>query len=107
VITNTTAYISNGKSAGRVVASVCTLVMSRFSLNGTGVSGVLEMRPFGIEGRDFDGQRPIEALAAAETAKAEAQAPVFTAASADTPQTKQHQYDMWAFRGPAPWSYPA
>ncbi|WP_327238545.1 hypothetical protein OG349_11985 [Streptomyces sp. NBC_01317] len=96
-----------------LVASVCSLDVSRIELNGNGLPGVSSVVPVGFAGlpvrpvaRD---ERPIEALEAGAAA-VEAQAYAYAAASAETgrqtSKTTEH-HKMWAFRGPEPWSDPA
>ncbi|MGW6910438.1 MULTISPECIES: hypothetical protein [unclassified Streptomyces] len=90
-----------------VVASLCMLGASN---PGTGLSGIRAVRPAsslslaGLPVRERN-ERPTKALEAAVEAKAHAYA--FTATGAGfRKQTTQH-HQMWAFRGPEPWSDPA
>ncbi|MFJ2606015.1 hypothetical protein ACIQOU_16120 [Streptomyces sp. NPDC091279] len=89
-----------------VLASVCVLGSSR---NGTGLSGIGVALPVsslsltGLPVRERN-ERPTKAL---EAVAAQARAYAFTAAGAGSrKQTTQH-HQMWAFRGPDPWSEPA
>lgn len=114
-VVNTGGFaVSTVKMTDLLVASVCSLDVSRVELNGNGLPGVSSVVPsVGFAGlpvrpvaRD---ERPIEALEAGAAA-VEAQAYAYAAASAETGQqtsktTKHHT--MWAFRGPEPWSDPA
>ncbi|MGV9450525.1 hypothetical protein [Streptomyces sp. NPDC003635] len=93
-----------------VVASLCLLGASD---QGTGLSGIRAVRPAAslslaglpIRERDERNERPTKALEAAVVAQAKAYA--FTATGAGfRKQTTQH-HQMWAFRGPEPWSDPA
>ena len=100
--------ISNVKMTDRsVVASLCMLGASN---QGTGLSGIRAVRPAssvslaGLPVRERN-ERPTKALEAAVAAQAQAYA--FTATGAGfRKQTTQH-HQMWAFRGPEPWSDPA
>ncbi|CAM5526090.1 MULTISPECIES: hypothetical protein [Streptomyces] len=90
-----------------VVASLCMLGASDL---GTGLSGIPAVRPAsavslaGLPVRERN-ERPTKALEAAVVAQAQAYA--FTATGAGfRKQTTQH-HQMWAFRGPEPWSDPA
>jgi hypothetical protein len=118
VTTNTSTFINAGKLAGRAVACVPSLGFSSPILNGTGVSGVFEMRHVSPSGLDLSllpvrerggNERPIKALAAGVVAQAQAQAYAFAAAGAGAQMKQQttHKHEMWAFRGPEPWSHPA
>jgi len=99
-------FSSDVEMTGRSAVSLCMLGASN---KGTGVSGLraaahLEsaFAPAGlaIRGRDA---RPTQAL---EAVQAQAQAYAFAATGAGVrKQTKHNQ--MWAFRGPEPWSDPA
>ncbi len=105
MIINKTRFISTVKLTDPSVVSVCILGASN---PGTGLSGLragrpesLSVAPASVPTRD---ERPMKALEAVE---AKALAYVFTAAGAGNPkQTTQH-HQMWAFRGPDPWSDPA
>ncbi|MEZ7003874.1 hypothetical protein VM636_10225 [Streptomyces sp. SCSIO 75703] len=85
-----------------------SLCMSDVSHRGTGLSGIA-VRPVssvvlsGLPVRERD-ERPTTALEAAEVAQAQAYAFAATGAGFRK-QTTNHQ--MWAFRGPDPWSDPA
>ncbi|MDT9696276.1 hypothetical protein [Streptomyces sp. P17] len=100
--------ISTVKMTDRsVVASLCMLGASN---PGTGLSGIRAVRPAaslslaGLPIRERN-ERPTQALEAAVVAQAQAYA--FTATGAGfRKQTTQH-HQMWAFRGPEPWSDPA
>ncbi|MFI9614686.1 hypothetical protein ACIHCM_23980 [Streptomyces sp. NPDC052023] len=99
--------ISIVKTTDRSVASLCMLGISN---PGTGLSGIRADRPAsslslaGLPVRERD-ERPTKALEAAVVAQAQAYA--FTATGAGfRKQTTQH-HQMWAFRGPEPWSDPA
>jgi hypothetical protein len=90
-----------------VIASLCMLGASN---DGTGLSGIRAVRPAaslslaGLPVRERN-ERPTKALEAAVVAQAHAYA--FTATGAGfRKQTTQH-HQMWAFRGPEPWSDPA
>ncbi|WP_329455768.1 hypothetical protein [Streptomyces sp. NBC_01497] len=117
--TKTSNVISTGKLAGHVFACAPSVGFSTPILNGTGVSGVFGMRPVSLSGLDLSllpvrerggNQRPTGALAAGVVAQAEVKAYAFAAAASAGAQTKQqttHHHEMWAFRGPEPWSPPA
>jgi hypothetical protein len=113
------SFISTGKLSGRAFACAPSLGFSPSILNGTGTSGVLEVPSVSLSGlnlslrtereRGVDG-RPTKALAAGVVARAQAQAQAYASAAASAVrQTKQmtHDHEMWAFRGPDPWSPPA
>lgn len=108
MISINSSSISTVKMTDRsVVASLCMLGASN---QGTGLSGIRAVRPAssvslaGLPVRERN-ERPTKALEAAVTAKAQAYA--FTATGAGfRKQTTQH-HQMWAFRGPEPWSDPA
>lgn len=100
--------ISNVKMTDRsVVASLCMLGASN---QGTGLSGIRAVRPAssvslaGLPIRERNG-RPTKALEAAVEARAHAYAFAATGAGFRKQTTQHHQ--MWAFRGPEPWSDPA
>ncbi|MFJ9425563.1 hypothetical protein [Streptomyces sp. NPDC101249] len=91
-----------------VAASLCVLGTSN---KGTGLSGIraalpvssLSVADLAVRDRGERNERPTEAL---EAVAAQAQAYAFAAAGAGSrKQTTHHQ--MWAFRGPEPWSDPA
>lgn len=90
-----------------VVASLCMLGISN---PGTGLSGIRAVRPAsslslaGLPVRDRN-ERPTKALEAAVVAQAQAYALTATGAGFRKQTTQHHQ--MWAFRGPEPWSDPA
>ncbi|MEU3658143.1 hypothetical protein AB0E77_00045 [Streptomyces sp. NPDC032940] len=99
---------STAKLTDRSAVSLCMLGVSN---PGTGLSGIRAVRPAsasvapaGLPVRERD-ERPTKALEAAVVAQAQAYA--FTATGAGfRKQTTQH-HQMWAFRGPEPWSDPA
>jgi hypothetical protein len=98
---------STVKMTDRSTVSLCILGASDL---GTGLSGISAVRPAssaapaGLPVRERN-ERPTKALEAAVVA--EAQAYAFAAAGAGfRKQTTQH-HQMWAFRGPEPWSDPA
>ncbi|MGW1358350.1 hypothetical protein ACWCQP_13150 [Streptomyces chartreusis] len=100
--------ISNVKMTDRsVVASLCMLGASN---QGTGLSGIRAVRPAsfvslaGLPIRERN-ERPTKALEAAVEARAHAYAFAATGAGFRKQTTQHHQ--MWAFRGPEPWSDPA
>ncbi|TXS53371.1 hypothetical protein EAO75_04025 [Streptomyces sp. uw30] len=100
--------ISTVKMTDRsVVASLCMLVASN---QGTGLSGIRAARPassVSLAGLPVSerNERPTKALEAAVEAKAHAYAATATGAGFRKQTTQHHQ--MWAFRGPEPWSDPA
>lgn len=108
MISINSSSISTVKMTDRsVVASLCMLGASN---QGTGLSGIRAVRPAssvslaGLPVRERN-ERPTKALEAAVAAQAQAYA--FTATGAGfRKQTTQH-HQMWAFRGPEPWSDPA
>ncbi|MGW1543202.1 hypothetical protein ACWCPM_23680 [Streptomyces sp. NPDC002309] len=99
--------ISIVKMTDRSVASLCMLGISN---PGTGLSGIRAVRPAsslslaGLPVRERD-ERPTKALEAAVVAQAHAYALTATGAGFRKQTTQHHQ--MWAFRGPEPWSDPA
>jgi len=108
VISINTSSISIVKMTDRsVVASLCMLGASN---QGTGLSGIRADRPAsalplaGLPVREGN-ERPTKALEAAVEAKAHAYASTATGAGFRKQTTQHHQ--MWAFRGPEPWSGPA
>ncbi|MDC0773790.1 hypothetical protein [Streptomyces sp. HD] len=100
--------ISTAKMTDRsVVASLCMLGASN---QGTGLSGIRAVRPassVSLAGLPVSerNERPTKALEAAVEAKAQAYASTATGAGFRKQTTQHHQ--MWAFRGPEPWSDPA
>ena len=95
------------------VVSACPLgviASSELSLRGTGMSGSvpavspLSLATLPVRERN---ERPTEAPAAAVAKAAQAQAYAFAAAGAGFTKQTQHHHEMWAFRGPEPWSDPA
>ncbi|MEU0113316.1 hypothetical protein ABZ137_06205 [Streptomyces bobili] len=100
--------VSTAKLTDRSIVSVCTLAASNL---GTGLSGIradrpasLSVAPAGLVVRERS-ERPTKALEAAVAAQAKAYAFAATGAGARKQTTQHHQ--MWAFRGPEPWSDPA
>ncbi|GAA3741222.1 hypothetical protein [Streptomyces tremellae] len=113
--TTTISFSTTGKLAGHAFACVPSLGLSAPVLDGSGMPGVFEMRPLSPSGLDVSSlpvverggnERPTKAPEAGVEARATAYADAAAGAGA---QTKQHTHDytMWAFRGPQPWSYPA
>ncbi|MEV7287336.1 hypothetical protein AB0O01_22650 [Streptomyces sp. NPDC093252] len=107
MISINTSFSSTVKMTDRSTVSLCMLGLS---IPGTGLSGITAVRPaapvspVGLPVRERN-ERPTEALEAAVLAQADAYA--FTATGAGfRKQTTQH-HQMWAFRGPEPWSDPA
>ncbi|MFH8220363.1 hypothetical protein ACH4C2_13885 [Streptomyces sp. NPDC018057] len=100
------SFFSTAKMTDRSVASLCLLGVSD---QGTGVSGVRAARPASslslavLPVREGN-ERPTEAL---EAVVAQAGAYAFTAAGAGIRKQTTHHHQMWAFRGPEPWSDPA
>nr|WP_202509871.1 hypothetical protein [Streptomyces sp. SID5643] len=92
----------------RSAVSTCMLGVSNL---GTGLSGIRAVRPAssfvalaGLPVRERN-ERPTKALEAAVVAQAHAYALTATGAGFRKQTTQHHQ--MWAFRGPEPWSDPA
>ncbi|MFD9938569.1 hypothetical protein ACFWZ6_36185 [Streptomyces massasporeus] len=108
MISINTSSVSIVKMTDRSAVSTCMLGVSNL---GTGLSGIRAVRPAsssaapaGLPVRERN-ERPTKALEAAVAAQALAYA--FTATGAGfRKQTTQH-HQMWAFRGPEPWSDPA
>ncbi|MBQ1093879.1 hypothetical protein [Streptomyces sp. B93] len=107
MISINTSFSSAAKMTDRSAVSLCMLGAS---IPGTGLSGIRAVRPAsalplaGLPVRERN-ERPTKALEAAVVAQAQAYA--FTATGAGVrKQTTQH-HQMWAFRGPEPWSDPA
>ncbi|MFJ3666265.1 hypothetical protein ACIPSE_07400 [Streptomyces sp. NPDC090106] len=104
---NTSSVSSVKMTDPSVVASLCMLGAP---IQGTGLSGINAAKPAsslslsGLPVRERD-ERPTKAL---EAVAAQAQAYAFAAAGAGFRKltTTQH-HQMWAFRGPEPWSDPA
>jgi len=93
------------KMTDRPVVSTCMLGASN---PGIGLSGIRAVRPassVSLSGLPVSerNERPIKAL---EAVAAQAQAYAFAAGAGVRKQTTQH-HQMWAFRGPEPWSDPA
>ncbi|MGW0709154.1 hypothetical protein ACWD4G_24905 [Streptomyces sp. NPDC002643] len=106
MISINTSFISTVKMTDRSAVSLCMLGVSN---RGTGLSAIAGGRPVsslplsGLPVRERN-ERPTKALEAAVVAQAHAYA--FAAAGAGfRKQTTQH-HQMWAFRGPEPWSDP-
>jgi hypothetical protein len=106
VISISSSSTRTAKMTDRSVVSTCMLGVS---VPGTGLSGIRAVRPAsslslaGLPIRERN-ERPTKALGAVV---AQAQAYAFAAAGAGfRKQTTQH-HQMWAFRGPKPWSDPA
>ncbi|WP_328750367.1 hypothetical protein OHT57_32985 [Streptomyces sp. NBC_00285] len=107
MISINTSFISPAKMTDRSVVSACMLGVSNL---GTGLSGIRAVRPASssvslavLPVRERN-ERPMKAL---EAVAAQAHAYAFAAAGAGSrKQTTQH-HQMWAFRGPEPWSDPA
>jgi hypothetical protein len=114
VISISNGSVSAAKLIDPSVVSVCLPGFSAVLLNSTGTSGVFETRPVSQAGpglsplserlRGGNGQRPVEALA---TERVTAQASAYADAAGAVAQQKMHDHEMWAFRGPEPWSDPA
>ena len=108
MISINTSFINTVKMTDRsVVVSTCMLGVSNL---GTGLSGIPAVRPAssvslaGLPIRERN-ERPTKALEAAVEARAHAYAFAATGAGFRKQTTQHHQ--MWAFRGPEPWSDPA
>lgn len=105
MISINTSSISTVKMTDRSVVSTCMLGVSNL---GTGLSGIPAAGPAssmslaGLPVRERN-ERPTKAL---EAVAAQAQAYAFAAGAGNRKQTTQH-HQMWAFRGPEPWSDPA
>ncbi|KPH99382.1 hypothetical protein OK074_6065 [Actinobacteria bacterium OK074] len=104
--TRSTSAVSTKKMTDLSVVSLCILGVSGL---GTGLSGINAGRPesavpfTGLPVREGN-VRPTKAL---EAVAAEARTYALAAAGAGSrKQTTQH-HQMWAFRGPEPWSDPA
>jgi len=105
VISINTSFTSTVKMTDRPVVSTCMLGASN---PGIGLSGIRAVRPassVSLSGLPVSerNERPIKAL---EAVAAQAQAYAFAAGAGVRKQTTQH-HQMWAFRGPEPWSDPA
>ncbi|MEV5435467.1 hypothetical protein AB0K80_05460 [Streptomyces sp. NPDC052682] len=107
MISINTSSISTVKMTDRSAVSLCMLGVSNL---GTGLSGIRAVRPAssvapaGLVSRERN-ERPTKALEAAVEAQAQAYAFAATGAGFRKQTTQHHQ--MWAFRGPEPWSDPA
>ncbi|AOR32202.1 hypothetical protein BFF78_15025 [Streptomyces fodineus] len=106
MISINTSTTSTAKLTDRSAVSLCMLGAFH---QGTGLSGIraerpaFSLAPAGLPVRERN-ERPTKAL---EAVAAQAQAYAFAAAGAGfRKQTTQH-HQMWAFRGPKPWSDPA
>jgi hypothetical protein len=106
VISINTSFTSTVKMTDRSVVSTCLLGVSNL---GTGLSGISAARPesglslAGLPIRERN-ERPTKAL---EAVSAKAQAYAFAAAGAGSRKQTTKHHQMWAFRGPEPWSDPA
>ncbi|WP_328829226.1 hypothetical protein OHT77_16460 [Streptomyces sp. NBC_00252] len=107
MISINTSSSSTVKMTDPSVVSLCMLGVSNL---GTGLSGISAVRPASalslavLPVRERN-ERPTKALEAV-AAQAQAQAYAFAAGAGGRKQTTQH-HQMWAFRGPEPWSDPA
>jgi len=105
VISINTSSSSIVKMTDPSVVSLCMLGVSNL---GTGLSGISAVRPASalslavLPVRERN-ERPTKAL---EAVGAQAQAYAFAPGAGSRKQTTQH-HQMWAFRGPEPWSDPA
>ncbi|MGV4987499.1 hypothetical protein ACWC0C_11725 [Streptomyces sp. NPDC001709] len=106
MISINTSTISTAKLTDRSTVSACMLGASH---QGTGLSGIRAERPAsslaltGLPVRERN-ERPTKAL---EAVAAQAQAYAFAAAGAGFRKLTTQHHQMWAFRGPKPWSDPA
>ncbi|MFG2885542.1 hypothetical protein ACGFYV_25180 [Streptomyces sp. NPDC048297] len=105
MISINTSFSSAAKMTDRPTVSLCMLGASN---KGTGLSGIRAVRPaspLSLAGLPVErNERPTKAP---EAVAAQAHAYAFAAAGAGfRKQTTQH-HQMWAFRGPEPWSDPA
>ncbi|BFP52347.1 hypothetical protein ACWGBY_28125 [Streptomyces griseus] len=107
------SIIETQKMTDLSVVSACSLGLTRSSaasLRATGLSGISAARPLSLASLPVTrerNERPTEAPAAAVAKAAQAQAYAFAAAGAGFTKQTQHHHEMWAFRGPEPWSDPA
>ncbi|MBV7244393.1 MULTISPECIES: hypothetical protein [Streptomyces] len=107
------SIIETQKMTDLSVVSACSLGLARSSaasLRATGLSGISAARPLSLASLPVTrerNERPTEAPAAAVAKAAQAQAYAFAAAGAGFTKQTQHHHEMWAFRGPEPWSDPA
>ncbi|WP_030899345.1 hypothetical protein [Streptomyces sp. NRRL F-5126] len=115
MISMTSSFISTAKLADQSFARV-SLGFPPVILNGTGMSGVFETRPVSPSGLGVSflpvcervgNERPTGALVAGAAEQAEAYVSAAASAGAQKQQTTTHDHEMWAFRGPEPWSHPA
>jgi hypothetical protein len=106
VISINTSSSSTVKMTDLSVVSLCMLGVSNL---GTGLSGISAVRPASalslavLPVRERN-ERPTKAL---EAVAAQAQAYAFAAGAGGRKQTTTQHHQMWAFRGPEPWSDPA
>ena len=106
MISINTSSSSTVKMTDPSVVSLCMLGVSNL---GTGLSGIPAARPASsvslavlpIRERN---ERPTKAL---EAVAAQAQTYAFAAGAGVRKQTTTQHHQMWAFRGPEPWSDPA
>ena len=108
MISINTSFFSTEKMTDRSAVSTCMLGVSNLGTGLSGIRAVLpaasSIAPAALPVRERN-ERPTKALEAAVVAQAQAYA--FTATGAGfRKQTTQH-HQMWAFRGPEPWSDPA
>ncbi|MFJ7087896.1 hypothetical protein ACIQU8_32265 [Streptomyces griseus] len=107
------SIIETQKMTDLSVVSACSLGLTRSSaasLRATGLSGISAARPLSLASLPVTrerNERPTEAPVAAVAKAAQAQAYAFAAAGAGFTKQTQHHHEMWAFRGPEPWSDPA
>jgi hypothetical protein len=106
VISINTSSTSTVKMTDPSVVSLCMLGVSNLD---TGLSGISAARPASpvslavLPVRERN-ERPTKAL---EAVAAQAQAYAFAAGAGGRKQTTTQHHQMWAFRGPEPWSDPA
>ncbi|MEV0486445.1 hypothetical protein AB0I69_38350 [Streptomyces sp. NPDC050508] len=106
MISINTSSTSTVKMTDPSVVSLCMLGVSNL---GTGLSGISAARPASpvslavLPVRERN-ERPTKAL---EAVAAQAQAYAFAAGAGGRKQTTTQHHQMWAFRGPEPWSDPA
>ncbi|MCX4813704.1 MULTISPECIES: hypothetical protein [unclassified Streptomyces] len=106
MISINTSSSSTVKMTDLSVVSLCMLGVSNL---GTGLSGISAVRPASalslavLPVRERN-ERPTKAL---EAVAAQAQAYAFAAGAGGRKQTTTQHHQMWAFRGPEPWSDPA
>ena len=106
MISINTRSSSTVKMTDPSVVSLCILGVSNLD---TGLSGISAARPASalslavLPVRERN-ERPTKAL---EAVAAQAQAYAFAAGAGGRKQTTTQHHQMWAFRGPEPWSDPA